>query len=176
MKFSIEQVIGDYKSFFLDLLERLSGLRINIAGMSISHICYRVENKREYKGIRDKLKIFSTAYAEHKFGGRLVSEFILKNSLDLGKGYRTSMIELLPPKATTSYSRGLENIGVVVGKKLPKFKEKYKYALTGEKNRSPSVKPLFITFENSKTVKFYDRPLQEIIEADGFKFFPIAGM
>jgi len=155
------------------LLERLAGVKIEIDGMVISHICYRVENKQEYDIVREQLKTFSKAFAEHEFGGRLVSEFILKVPLDLGKDYCTSVVELLPPKATSSYPRGLENIGVVVGKGLPEFKEKYKGVISGEKNRSPLVKPLFITFDNSKTVKFYDRSLQEIVEADGIKFSPV---
>jgi len=45
MVFCIEQVIGDYRGFFLDLLERLAAVGISITGMPISHICYRVRFK-----------------------------------------------------------------------------------------------------------------------------------
>lgn len=173
MPTAIQEVIGDYKTFFLDLLERLSVVKIDVQDMPISHICYRVEDVTQYESVRGNLKTFSSAYAEHEFAGRLVSEFILKNPLDLGKGYSVLVVELLPPKSNTSYTRGLENFGMIVGKGLPEFKLKYKSILTGVKNRSLSCQPAYITFENAKTVKFYDRSLREIVETDGNKFFPI---
>ena len=166
----IEQVIGDYKNFSSDLFKRLTAADINIQGLPLSHICYRVNNFEEYKIVSEQLKHFSRAWAEHEFGGRLVSEFILKNPLSLEEGGSVRVVELLPSKAGSSYSRGLQNIGIIVGKNLLEFNEKYKNVLTGIKNRSPHCKPSFITFENGKTAKFYDQSLENIVRSDGIVF------
>lgn len=166
----IKGIIGDYESFFLDLLQRLSSAGIDIRGMPISHICYRVGSILEYESSRNNLKAFSMAYAEHPFGGRPVSEFVLKTPLDLGQGYSVPMVELLPNKEARAYPKGLENIGVLVGNLLAEFRKRYESLLTGVKDRSPSVQLPFITFENGSTIKFYDRSLKEIVESNGFEF------
>lgn len=167
----IKQIIGDYESFFVDILTQLDTLRIDIQGMPISHLCYRVATFSEYETIRDQLKQFCAQYNEDNFNGRLISLLVLKTSLTLFKGVTTSMIELPSPRKAHAYPTGLEHVGIVVGKKLPEFKEKYKNVLTGEKDRGYYSLP-FIEFPNGKIAKFYDYPLKEIVEREGKKFSP----
>jgi hypothetical protein len=45
---NIEQIIGDYQTFFSDLLHRQRKVGININGMPLSHLLYRVTTIPEY--------------------------------------------------------------------------------------------------------------------------------
>ncbi len=166
---NIEKVIGDYKGFFSDLLEQLIQLHIDVQGMPVSHICYRVSSVAEYETIRDQLKSFCSAYNEEDFNGRPISLLIVKTPLVLSKGFTTTMIELPSPRAAHTYPTGLEHGGIIVGEKLDKFKDKYKNVLTGEKDRKYYSVP-FIEFPNGKVVKFYKNSLKEIVESEGKKF------
>ena len=171
---TVEQIIGDYKTFFSDLLKRLSEVDINIKGKDISHICYRVDTAN-YEKIRDRLKNLSSAYAEHEVGGRNVAELMLKSPLDLGNGQSTQMVELLPHKAGRPYTQGLENIGVVIGNELPEFGKRHKAKLApSPKDRGSDLQIPYITFEPGKTVKFYDRSLEQIVKERGSSFIPTA--
>lgn len=169
---NIQQVIGDYESFFADVLLQLKKLHIDIQGMPVSHICYRVATISEYETIRDQLKPLCSQYNEHNFNGRPISLFILKIPLTLSKDFTTSMIELPSPRQTHMYPTGFEHVGIVIGKGLTEFKKKYKDIFTGEKDRKYYTLP-FVTFPNGSSVKFYEHSLKEIVELEGGKFLQI---
>ena len=66
------------------------------------------------------------------------------------------------------YPSGLESIGVIVGKNLAEFNTQHFHALSGIKDHGAHFQPSFITFNNDKTVKFYDIPLREIVLRQGW--------
>ena len=165
----MKQIIGGYRLFFLDLLHRLSELHIDVKGMPISHLCYRVRTLSEYKLRRDQIKPFCKSISESDFNGRPVSMLLLKTPLRLAESYSTSLIELPAPKISHEYTAGIEHCGFVV-KNFSQFKKKYGSLLTGQKDHGPNCKPLFLTFENGKTAKFYDITLKEVVLLDGWKF------
>lgn len=164
----LEQLIGNYQIFFSDLLHRLKSKGINIAGMPLSHLLYRVTTLSEYEMLRDQLKAFCCEFVETQFNDRAVSILILKEPLVLEDGFIVSMIELPAPRSVHMYSSGLESIGVIVGKKLPSFINKHHDVLTGIKDHGEHCQPAFITFENDKTAKFYDISLREIVIRQGW--------
>lgn len=166
---SLEKIIGDYQSFFSDLLRRQKEVGIDISGMPMSHLLYRVVTLPEYEALRDQLKLFCSEFSETQFNGRAVSILVLKDELILEDGFKVSVIELPAPRAAHMYPSGLESIGVVVGKTLPNFIEKYKKVLTGVKDHGQYCQPAFITFDNDKTSKFYDISLTDIIALQGWK-------
>lgn len=166
----MEQIIGDYKTFFEYLNHRLREIDIAIDGYSLSHLNYRVETIPEYEQLRDELKKFCKEFVETQFNGRAVSIFVLKDPLQLATGYAVPLIELPAPHKEHTYPKGLEHIGITVGEKLPEFKEKYKDVITGFKDYRPYAYPAFITFENGTTVKFYERSLREVVLLEGWKF------
>lgn len=162
----VQQIIGDYKAFFSDILVRLTKVFIDIEGMPISHLCYRVTTIPEYEKTRDQLKAFCAAYAETRYNERPISMLLLKEPLVLSEDYSVSLIELPAPRTAHTYQSGLEHVGIIVGETLPRFKELYKAVLTGEKDRGPYCQPAFITFDNGKTAKFYERSLQEALRLE----------
>src|SRR5580658_7880728 len=118
---NIEKIIGDYQSFFSDLLHRMKKSGINIAGMPMSHLLYRTTTLPEYETLRDELKVFCSEFVETKFNDRAVSMLILSNPLLLEDGFTVSMIELPAPRPVHMYPSGLESIGVIVRKTLSQF-------------------------------------------------------
>lgn len=165
----IEKIIGDYQSFFSDLLHRMKKSGISIAGLPMSHLLYRTETIPEYEKLRDELKKHCSEFVETQFNGRAVAILILKEPLQLEDGFTVEMIELPAPRAVHMYPSGLESIGVVLGKKLPAFIEQHKNILNGIKEHGQHCQPAFITFDNDKTAKFYDISLREIVILQGWK-------
>lgn len=164
----LTKLIGDYQTFFSDLLHRMNAVGIDISGMPMSHLLYRVETIEEYIHIRDNIKPLCRKFAETQFNGRAVSVIELRDTLFLEDGFQCSVIELPAPRAVHMYPSGLESIGVVLGKKLQEFKTQYSKQLTGIKDHGEHCQPAFITFENEKTAKFYDISLKEIIKLQGY--------
>ena len=164
----VEHLLGDYQRFFSDLLNRLKNVGINMAEMPMSHLLYRVSTYPEYERLRDQLKELCSEFVETQFNGRAVSILILKNPLVLEDGFTVAMIELPAPRSAHMYPRGLESIGVVVGKTLPAFITRYRDVLTGVKDHREHCQPAFITFDNDKTAKFYDISLRDIVNHQGW--------
>lgn len=167
---TIKGLIGDYEAFFADLLGRLKEVGVTIEGMPLTHLLYRTSTTSEYEELRDALKKVCREYVETSFNGRAVSILILKEPLALVDGFEVSMIELPAPRPAHMYPSGLESIGVFVGNDLEPFKKEYEKILTGIKDHGEICKPAFITFENEKTVKFYDHTLKEIVLWEGWRF------
>lgn len=171
---NIKDIIGSYDEFFSDLLHRMKKCGIDITGMPMSHLLYRTTTLPEYESLRDELKRLCSEFVETQFNGRAVSILILKNPLLLENGFTVSMIELPAPRPVHMYPSGLESIGVILGKKLPDFINRYHAILTGVKDHGQHCQPAFITFDNDKTAKFYDISLREIVILQGWKIEKIA--
>lgn len=167
---TLKQLIGDYEAFFSNLLHHLKKLGIDVRGMPMTHLLYRVETLAEFETLLKQLKPFCSEFADTQFNGRAVPILILEKPLILEDGFTVSMIELPAPRALHMYPTGLESIGLFVGNKLAQFKQQYKNVLTGVKEHGPYCQPAFVTFENDKTVKFYDYTLKDIVLRQGWVF------
>ena len=166
---TLKELIGDYQSFFSDLLQRMKEIGIDMSGMPMSHLLYRVETTEEYVNLLDNIKPLCSEFVETQFNGRAVSILGLRDTLSLEDGFQCSVIELPAPRAVHMYPSGLESIGIIVGKKLQEFKVQNSKKLTGIKDHGEHCQPAFITFDNEKTAKFYDISLKEIIKLQGYK-------
>ncbi|MFA6303926.1 MAG: VOC family protein [Legionella sp.] len=164
----LEQLIGNYQSFFSNILNRLKKMGISISGMPLSHLLYRVATVSEYVVLREQIKQLCSEFVETQFNGRAVSILILQEPLILEDGFQVSMIELPAPRPAHTYPTGLESIGIVVGKHLAEFNAQYRSILTGIKDHGEHCQRSFITFENDKTAKFYDISLREIVRRQGW--------
>ena len=165
----VKRIIGDYNNFFSDLLHRTEKRGIDIEGMPIVQLLYRTATLPEYESIRERLKPFCKEFVETLFNGRAVAILILKAPLELEKGFSVSVIELPAPRSVHMYPSGLESVGIFVDSQLPEFKHRYKEKLTGVKEHGKHCQPAFITFDNEKTIKFYDHTLEEIILLQGWR-------
>lgn len=86
LKDAIQEVIGDYQAFFLDLLQRLKQVGIDVQGIPINQLLYRVATIQEYESARDQLKAFCSEFVETEFNGRAVSILVLEKPLILDEG------------------------------------------------------------------------------------------
>ncbi len=66
----IDNLIGDYQAFLSDLLKRLKNSSIDIAGLQLSHLLYRVATLDEYEILRDNLKLLCCEFVETQFNHR----------------------------------------------------------------------------------------------------------
>ncbi len=170
MEKRMQAIIGDYQAFFSDLLRELTASGIKVQGLPVVQLLYRTSTMPEYQKVRDSLKQYCREFVETDFNGRPIAILILEKPLDLGEGFSVDMIELAAPRPAHMYQSGLESVGLFVGSKLQKFKKRYKKALTGVKDHGVHCQPAFITFENGKTVKFYDVTLKDIVLLQGWRF------
>ena len=165
---NIQNLIGDYQTFFSDLLHRMKKVSIHIQPMPLSHLLYRTSTMPEYTELRDELKKYCSEFVETQFNGRAVSILILAKPLLLEDGFTVTMIELPAPRSAHMYPSGLESIGVTIGNNLPEFIRQHNHVLTGVKDHGQHCQPAFITFDNDKTAKFYDISLREIVILQGW--------
>lgn len=164
----LKNLIGDYQTFFSDLLHRQKKIGIDVSGFPMSQLLYRTETLPEYEKLRDELKLLCREFVETQFNDRAVSILVLKEPLKLEDNFETDVIELPAPRPVHMYPSGLESIGIVVGKALPDFIKKYQAVLSGVKDHGEHCQPAFVTFDNDKTSKFYDISLLEIVARQGW--------
>ncbi|MBI4118167.1 MAG: VOC family protein [Parcubacteria group bacterium] len=169
----MEELIGDYKSFFQDIVSRLKGLGIDIAGYAISHLGVRTTTFEAYERLREDIKKHCVSYVENEHNGRPISKLLLREPLSLLNGFRVDLIELMPPKPNVPYPPGLEHCGIVIGDTLEEFARIHKDAMSGRQDQGPYCQPYFITFDNGKRVKFYDLSLKDVVEKEGHVFLPV---
>src|SRR4051812_43213328 len=99
----MEEIIGDYQSFFSYIYSHLNKISIDIKGLALSHLMYRVATLSEYEKKCDQLKKFSSEYVETVYNGRAVSVFVLAKPLNLPEGFSIQVIELPAPREAHKY-------------------------------------------------------------------------
>lgn len=166
----VEELIGDYRRFFGDLLERSTEAGIALEGCPVSHVACRTETIEDYTRVRDRLRTLCISDVENVWNGRPIDKLLLAEPLDLGDGFRTSLIELIPPVHRQDYPMGLEHAGIVVGGGYDEFRDRHRHILTGQQDQGPFCQPLYITFDNNRTLKFYRWSLKDVVEMEGRRF------
>ena len=168
----INDIVGDCNSFVRDLLQRVRSVGIDIGNYPIDHICYRASTFEEYKEIKNKLLEISRAYVENIHHDRPITKFILKEPL-LCDGYAIPLLELPAPKPESNFASGLEHFEMVVGNDFEVFKEQYKNFWGGADDSGEYNQPVYITFDNVKTVKFHQYSLDEVLRKEGKVFIKL---
>lgn len=162
--------LGDYRRFYLDIVERLEKLGIFITRKPLSHLGYKTATFESYQKIRGQLMPLCSEYLENEHNGRPILKAILKTPLQLRAEAEVSMIELMPPKPDKHYDDGLEHLGVVLGEELPAFIEQHRSDIDEIQDQGPYCKPACILLDNGSRVKFYEYSLRQAIEMEGQVF------
>lgn len=168
----MDSILGDYKSFFLDLRRHIAGVGIDIEGCAVSHIAFRTATREEYLQVQDRLKPRCVANVENVWNGRPIDKLLLGKPLDLGDGFEVSLIELIPPAHRADYPMGLEHAGIVIGETFDEFAREHRSTFTGQQDQGPHCQPVYITFNNGRAVKFYRYSLKDVVEMEGREFVP----
>ena len=168
----IADIIGDYRAFAAQQRDRLLARGIDIAGLELSHLAYRVPEWDQYVQVRTHLERHATANRENVWNGRPISLIVLAEPLEVLEGQLVPLIELIPPVHQRVYKMGLEHLGVVVGEAFDTFVEAHKPVLTGQQFQGPNSTPdpVYILLEDFTHVKFYRLSLQASVELDGGRF------
>jgi predicted metalloenzyme YecM len=167
---TIDDLLGDYKAFFMERSLRLRDLGMDIEGCAVSHLAFRTGTRDEYLAARTALEVFCSANVENVWNGRPISKLLLAEPLRLGAGFDTCLVELLPPPHRAEYRMGLEHVGIVIGDTVDAFAARHSAVLTGQQHQNEICEPYFVTFEDHSNVKFYRYSLQEVIVRDGRRF------
>lgn len=169
----MQNVIGDYATFFDDLFNRLIEIGIDISRLEMSHLGIKFASFEEYERLRDELKDYSKSFSEEEHNGRPIGMMWLKEPLSLSHGCSVDLLELMPPKPNNQYPTGLEHLGVVIGGDPEAFGQKYESVLSGRQDQGPVNKPFFIAFDNGKRVKFYGLSMKEVLAKEGKQFISL---
>jgi predicted metalloenzyme YecM len=168
----MENIIGDYRAFFGDLLQNLEKAGIDVTDRPISHLGYRTAGFSEYRRVREQIRHFCIADVENVWNGRPIDKLLLRQPLSLRKNTEVSLIELIPPPHRGEYPMGLEHCGIVIGETFDEFIGENEGAFTGSQDQGAYCQPVYITFENNRAVKFYKYPLKDVVEKEGRRFLP----
>jgi len=108
-----------------------------------------------------------------------ISILTLTTPLSLEQGFELPVIEIPAPNsskdALTGFESpnsskdaltGFESMGIVVGPQFQEFLEQHDSVFTAVKEYGPYLKAALITFDNQKTVKFYNRSIREVIRLE----------
>lgn len=174
MATDIKDILGDYRAFFADLRARLSAAGIDIAGCPVSHLAYRTATVDEYLRARDRLRACCVAEVENVWNGRPIGKLLLARPLELDGEFAAPLIELIPPPHRQAFPMGLEHVGIVIGGHFDAFCKTHDAVLGGQQDQGPYCQPVYITFANGRTVKFYRHSLKDVVEMEGRPFLPPA--
>jgi predicted metalloenzyme YecM len=166
----LEDIIGDYRSFFVDLMQKLEGTGIDVAACAVSHLAFRTETVPEYEQVRERIRRFCIADVENVWNGRPIDKLLLREPLSLDAGREVLLIELIPPPHQRDYPMGLEHCGIVIGETFDTFTKDHESVLTGRQDQGPFCQPAYITFGDDRTVKFYRYSLRDVVEKEGRRF------
>lgn len=164
----IEGSPGGYRTFFADQVRRLTRIGIDPASYPVSHLAFRTETYDEYLVLRDRIE--SRANVENRWSGRPISKLLLSEPLPLGDHHQVELIELIPPRHRTGYLMGIEHVGFVVGDEYEEFADRHRKVLTGRQDQGPINQPLYVTFDNGRTVKFHRHSLHDVVLREGRSF------
>lgn len=164
------EVIGDYDSFFTDLMRELRELGVELDTCPLSHLGYKAPTLHEYEVVRDRLVEVSGRYLENKHNGRPIAKVILRDELPLTAEFAVSMIEIMPPKSRPASRYGLEHCGFVLGDGLDEFIAAHADVLTGRQDQGPFCQPAYVSFASGRRAKFYDHGLESVAKLEGHEF------
>lgn len=165
-----KEILGDYLEFYALQEQRLQDLGIDIEGLEISYLAFRIETLAEYLVVRQKLEALCAANVENTWNGRPISKLLLQQPLQLSRNTTTSLIELIPPLHQSVYKMGLEHIGIVIGETFADFGKLHSQHFTGQQDQGEFCQPYFITFPDHTNVKFYRYSLQKVCILEGKRF------
>mmetsp|Transcript_3915 Transcript_3915/g.6697 ORF Transcript_3915/g.6697 Transcript_3915/m.6697 type:complete len:230 (-) Transcript_3915:462-1151(-) len=183
----LEHLIGDYRAFIDQVCERLqdAGMDVVSRGYEMDHICYRCETLRHYRDVLAALvPTFGTLMVEGMIGGRPIATICLQEPI-VHRGLTVPCLEVPCPKPGRPYPPGLEHAELVVGSEADGVRGKARLrefmaacerdalrlqfdtrALDKAVNADVSVdlRDLVLPEAGRLSVKFHQRPLQEVVE------------
>ncbi len=111
-------------TFLEQLFAALDQLGVEVSGMPLDHLCYRVATQERYVQLRNALRADGELLAETTIGGRPIATFRLQ--VPIVHGHRAiHLVELPAPKPGSPYPEGWEHAEFVVEEDLLVFTQRH---------------------------------------------------
>ena len=162
---SFEELIAGSFPFVNTLLEDLKNVDIDVSGLEMDHICFRVEHPEQYDALKSILANQSVLLVEHDINGRLIASYRLFEPIIIG-AFSIEVFEL-PAKKGSPYALGYEHVEFVTDVSLEDFLLKYpnlKWDLSGINKKTN--RDIRLRFDSGFSVKFHEQSLEKVIQAE----------
>ncbi len=151
--------------FLERLLAELDELGVEVNGLHLDHLCYRVGTMERYAQLRNALSAYGELLAETTIGGRPIATFRLHAPI-IHDPWAIHLVELPAPKPGSPYPEGWEHAEFVVDEGLPSLTQRYPHVnwdLTDlDKPLNADVRVRLGDF----SVKFHRMALDEVIRLE----------
>lgn len=150
---------------FLSLLKNeLLTLGIDLDGMVVDHLCYRVKTEEEYFIKKAQLSRQGVLLTEAFVNGRPIATFRLSEPFVVD-GHEIKLVELPFPKKGTSYETGFEHAEVILQESFESFKNRFPH-LSFSQGGHPNVNPEYALRTKHGSLKLHYVPLDRVIEIE----------
>lgn len=149
-------------SFLQKLFAALTECSVDVSGLELDHLCYRVESEDRYAVLKELLDARGALLSESMIGGRPIACYCLRDPFQF-EGRRIDVLELPAPKPGSPYPEGYEHAEFVVTGDLIAFTQRYPQLAWDlsdiDKTINADVRLRFDGF----SVKFHRRALADVI-------------
>ena len=171
--------LPDPTPFLARLLAALEPAPGALGHLVIDHLCYRTATVADYERLRDALLATNDLLAESVIGGRRIATFRLAVPYVYGER-RIGLVELPEPKPGSPYPAGWEHAEFVTDRPLADFatwaEQKLTLAATAYDRRGLTKArnaDLRLRLPGGLSVKFHERPLDEVIRSERNELPPL---
>jgi predicted metalloenzyme YecM len=160
---SLEKLLGSTDPFLEKVHLGLEKSSVDVAGLELDHICYRVETCRRYLELRNTLITYhGTALSEAWIGGRPITTFRLRRPI-LYMAREIFVLELPAPKEGSFYEEGFEHAEFVIDLGFEDFIAKHPELSFETKGLVKEINPDIALKYDGFSVKFHQNSLEYVI-------------
>ena len=159
---SISDILKKSPDFISGVLKILEGLKCDVSGFELDHICYRTETLSEYQELKKQLTTSNTLLADNEHNGREISVFKLENPIQYING-EVDVFELPAPKSQQAFATGYEHVEFVIPMSLREFVTANPHLNFNIKNIDDLENPSIKLKLSCGSVKFHLSTLAEIV-------------
>ncbi len=163
---SFEELIAASFPFVNTLLKDLQTAEIDVSGLEMDHICFRVEHTHQYDALKSILSKHSVLLVEQNINDRLIASYRLFEPIVI-EDFSIEVLELPAPKKGSPYAMGYEHVEFVTGHLLEDFLLKYpnlKWDLSGINKKTN--RDIRLRFDSGFSVKFHEQSLEKVIQVE----------
>ena len=159
---------------FLDrIFKIIKQQEINVEGLELDHLCFRVETEEEYNKATKQLSKIGSLLSEAIIAGRNISTFKLDKPIYY-QNYEIDCIEIPAPGKGKNYKTGWEHAEFVLEKGFSDFIKKHPHIEFNKKSMQKAHNPdIKVTSKDIKgrsiSIKFHLSSLEQVIEEENMQ-------
>jgi predicted metalloenzyme YecM len=159
-------VLEAVKPFLDALFSGLATRGVDVRGLFLDHICYRVASDAAYEQRKGELLARGELLHEAMISGRRIAAVKLAAPIVYGER-RIPLVELPAPKPGSPYAEGWEHAELVIPESFTAFMSKYSgLAWDTSATSKPHNPELRLALDGGLAVKFHHASLEDVIRAE----------